>query len=434
VPRADPGDLHAGRRTIEEGRVSTPPARCDVVVVGAGLAGLTAADRLSRAGLDVVVVESSDGVGGRVRTDRVDGFLLDRGFQVLNTGYPAAWRILDLDALDLREFRRAALLYVEGRRVRIGDPRRELLALPRAVTAPIGGLRSKAALAAYAGATVGLPAGRVKGRRDLPAVDHWARHGLHGPVVDRLLRPFFSGVVLEEELTTSSRFVDLMLRMFARGSSVVPAGGMQQIAEQLASRLPAGSIRLQLPALRVSAREVVTDAGVIAARAVVVATDVDSADELVGGGLERPEWKGVTTIYHAAPVAPLDEPTLLLDTDDSPVNNTVVITAAAPSYSPDHRALVATSLVHGARRRWDEPAVRSRLAVLYDVPTGEWEHVSTCDVPRALPAMPAPHDFRKPVGHGDLFVCGDHRDTSSIQGALVSGERTAAAVLDDLGV
>jgi phytoene dehydrogenase-like protein len=407
-----------------------------VVIVGAGLAGLTAADRLTRAGLEVVVIESSDGVGGRVRTDRIDGFLVDRGFQVLNTGYPAVRRILDLDALDLREFGRAALLHVEGRRVRIGDPRRELLALPRAAAAPIGGLRSKAALAAYASATVGLPVGRVKGRRDLPAVEHWARHGLRGPVVDRLLRPFFSGVVLEEELTTSSRFVDLMLRMFARGSSVIPAGGMQQIAEQLASRLPAGSIHLQLPALRVrpGAREVVTDAGAVAARAVVVATDVDTADELVGGGLERPKWKGVTTVYHAAAVAPLDQPTLLLDTDDSPVNNTVVVTAAAPSYSPDHRALVATSLVHGARQRWDEPAVRSRLAVLYDVPTGEWEHVSTYDVPRALPAMPAPHDFRMPVRHGDVFVCGDHRDTSSIQGALVSGERTAVAVLDDLGV
>jgi predicted NAD/FAD-dependent oxidoreductase len=95
---------------------------------------------------------------------------------------------------------------------------------------------------------------------------------------------------------------------------------------------------------------------------------------------------------------------------------------------------VATSLVHGARQRWDEPAVRSRLAVLYDVPTGEWEHVSTYDLPQALPAMPAPHDFRKPVRHGDVFVCGDHRDTSSIQGALVSGERAAVAVLDDLGV
>jgi phytoene dehydrogenase-like protein len=414
--------------------VSTPPARCDVVVVGAGLAGLTAADRLTRAGLEVLVVESSDEVGGRVRTDRVDGFLLDRGFQVLNTSYPAARRILDLDALELQEFSRAVLLHIEGRRIRIGDPRRELLALPRAAAAPIGGLRSKTALAVYAGTTVALPASWVKGRYDVPAVEHWARRGLRGPVVDRLLRPFFSGVLLEEAPTTSSRFVDLMLRMFARGSSVVPAGGMQQIAEQLASRLPAGSIHLQLPALRVSAREVMTDAGALAARAVVVATDADSADELVGGGLERPPWKGVTTIYHAAAVAPLDQPTLLLDTDDSPVNNTVVVTAAAPSYSPDHRALVATSLVHGARQRWDEPAVRSRLTVLYDVPTGEWEHVSTYDLPRALPAMPAPHDFRKPVRHGDVFVCGDHRDTSSIQGALVSGERTALAVLNDLGV
>jgi phytoene dehydrogenase-like protein len=336
--------------------VSTPPARCDVVVVGAGLAGLTAADRLTRAGLEVLVVESSDGVGGRIRTDRVDGFLLDRGFQVLNTGYPAARRILDLDALDLQEFSRAVLLHIEGRRIRIGDPRRELLALPRAAAAPIGGLRSKTALAAYAGTTVALPASWVKGRHDTPAVEHWARRGLHGPVVDRLLRPFFSGVLLEEAPTTSSRFVDLMLRMFARGSSVVPAGGMQQIAEQLASRLPAGSIHLQLPALRVAAGEVVTDAGALAARAVVVATDVDSADELLGGGLERPQWKGVTTIYHAAALAPLDQPTLLLDTDDSPVNNTVVVTAAAPSYSPDHRALVATSLVHGTRQRWDEPA------------------------------------------------------------------------------
>jgi len=410
------------------------PARCDVVVVGAGLAGLTAADRLTRAGLEVIVIESSDWVGGRVRTDQVGGFLLDRGFQVLNTGYPAARRILDLDALDLREFRRAALLYIDGRRVRIGDPRRELLALPRAATAPIGGLRSKAALAAYAGATVGLPARLVKSRRDLPAVDHWARRGLRGPAVDRLLRPFFSGVVLEEQLTTSSRFVDLMLRMFARGSSAVPAGGMQQIAEQLASRLPAGSIHLQLPALGVEAREVATDAGTVAARAVVVATDVDSADELIGGGLERPKWKGVTTFYHAAARAPLDEPILLLDTDDSPVNNTVVITAAAPSYSADQRALVATSLVHDGRPPWDEAAVRSRLAVLYDVYTAEWEHISTYDIPRALPAMSAPHNFRKPVRHGKVFVCGDHRDTSSIQGALVSGERTALAVLNDLGV
>lgn len=414
--------------------MSESPGPCDVAVVGAGLAGLTAADRLARADLDVVVLEASDGVGGRVRTDRVDGFLLDRGFQVLNTAYPAARRILDLDALELREFDRAALLYVDDRRVRIGDPRRELLALPRAITAPIGGLRSKTALAAYAGATAGLPATRVKGRSDLPATEHWARRGMTGPVVDRLLRPFFSGVVLEEELTTSSRFVDLMLRMFVRGSSVVPGSGMQQIAEQIAARLPAGSIHINLPVRKADARRVSTDAGTVESRAVVVATDADSADELLGGASGRNEWKGVTTIYHAAPEAPLATPTLLLDTDDGPINNTVVVTAAAPSYAPDGRALVATSLVHGRQASFDENVVRERLAALYDTATGEWEHVATYDIPRGLPAMPAPHDFRKPVRHGDLYICGDYRDTSSIQGALVSGERAAAAVLADLGV
>jgi hypothetical protein len=145
--------------------------------------------------------------------------------------------------------------------------------------------------------------------------------------------------------------VDLMLRMFVRGSSVVPGSGMQQLAEQIAGRLPAGSIHLNLPVRKAAARRVSTDAGTVESRAVVVATDADSADELLGGALGRSEWKGVTTIYHAAPVAPLATPTLLLDTDDGPVNNTVVVTAAAPSYASDGRALVATRWCMVGRRR-----------------------------------------------------------------------------------
>ena len=415
--------------------MSALPVRCDVVVVGAGLAGLTAAGRLVEAGLDVVVLEASDGVGGRARTDRIDGFLLDRGFQVLNTAYPAARRVLDLDDLELQEFDRAALLHLDGRNHRVGDPRRELLALPRAATAPFGGLRSKAALAAY-GATVTLePASRIKQQDDVSARDRWAGRGLGDDVVDRLLRPFMSGVLLEEEMSTSSRFVDLMVRMFARGSSVVPADGMQQMAEQLAARLPVGTVHLGSPVRAVEARGVTTDTGLIDARAVVVATDADSADALLGGSLGATSWKGVTTMYHVATDAPLAEPTLLLDPDsDSPVNNTVVVSNAAPSYSGDGRALIATSLVHGKEHTFAEPVVRERLARLYDTSTTGWDHLATYDVPQALPAMPAPHAFRKPVRHGEVYVCGDHRDTSSIQGALVSGERAAGAVLVDLGV
>ncbi|HWJ11281.1 MAG TPA: NAD(P)/FAD-dependent oxidoreductase [Nocardioides sp.] len=410
------------------------PVRCDVVVVGAGLAGLSAATRLAADGLDVVVVEASDGVGGRMRTDRVDGFLLDRGFQVLNTAYPAVRRLLDVDALDLCAFDRAALVHVDGENHRIGDPRRELLALPRALTAPVGGLRAKTALAAYAGVATLAPASRLKSREDRTAAEHWSSMRLDSTVVERILRPFFSGVVLEEEMTTSSRFVDLMMRMFARGDSTVPAGGMQQVPEQLAGRLTTGSIHLGVEVTAVTPGGVTTDAGQVAARAVVVATDADAADRLLGGAVGTTAWKGVTTVYHAAPEPPLDKATLLLDPGSSPVNNTVVVSAAAPSYAPEGRALVATSLVHGAQDSFDEAAVRAHLAVLYDTSTTGWEHVATYDVPQALPAMPAPHTFRKPVRLGGLYVCGDHRDTSSIQGALVSGERAARAVRADLGI
>ncbi|WP_198020185.1 NAD(P)/FAD-dependent oxidoreductase [Nocardioides sp. J54] len=411
------------------------PQGAEVVVVGAGVAGLTAAVRLSEAGLDVAVLEAGDGVGGRMRTDRVDGFLLDRGFQVLNTAYPAVKRLVDLDALDLRAFDRAALLHLDGENHRVGDPRRELTALPRAVAAPFAGIRGKLALVAYGAGAILAPASRIRGRDDVTAAEHWAAAGLEEAAVDRLLRPFFSGVLLEEEMSTSSRFVDLMLRMFALGDSTVPARGMQQVPEQLAGRLPTGTVHLETPARSVSATSVVTDEGTIRARAVVVAADADSADGLLDGRLGSTAWKGVTTIYHATTEPPLTTPTLLLDPDPGPVNNTVVVTAAAPAYAPEGHALVATSIVHGDKE-FDEPGVRTRLATLYGTSTSGWEHVATYDVPRALPAMPAPHSFRKPVrpDADGPYVCGDHRDTSSIQGALVSGERTAAAVLADLGL
>lgn len=403
-----------------------------MAVVGAGLSGLVCSVELGRAGLDVQVVEAADAVGGRVRTDLVGGFRLDRGFQVLSTGYPQAQRTLNFDELELRRFSRAALLYVEGRHVRLADPRHGPVSLLRAATAPIGNLKDKIALATYAGLVAALPASVLRAQQDLPAHQAWRSRGLSKVTIDRVLRPFFAGVVLENDMNTSRRFVDLMMRMFVRGHSVVPAAGMQQVAEQLAARLPVGAVHLDTPARRVRDDGLDTDHGSIAAAAVVVATDPDSANDLLGG-LPPPPWKGVTTIYHAAEVAPMSEPMLVIDTEPSPINNTVVVTAAAPSYALNGQALIATSLVHGA---WEgdagEPAVRERLATLYRTSTAAWDHVATYDIPRALPAMSAPHEFRKPVRHGKAYVCGDHRDTSSIQGAMVSGRRAASAVLADL--
>ncbi|GAC1529557.1 MAG: NAD(P)/FAD-dependent oxidoreductase [Acidimicrobiales bacterium] len=406
-----------------------------MIIVGAGLAGLAAAVHLCAAGREVSVLEGSDGVGGRVRTDRIDGFRLDRGFQVHNTAYPEAVRMLDHDTLGLRPFVPGAVVHYDGQRHRLVDPRRQLSATLPTARSPVLPLRDKIRIATLAARCGYGPVDHLLRGSDTSTADALRAMGIGSAGLEHFLRPFLSGVFLERELSTSARFFRLVWRTFVRGSIVVPDEGMQAIPDQLAARLPQGVVRLRTRVGQISDRGVVTTDGErLAAPVVIVAADAHSAADLLPG-LSPPKWHGVTTLYHAAAVAPVDEAILLLDADAPDlVANTVVLTATAPAYSADSRALVSTSVV-GPRR--EEPRldhlVRERLGVLYDLGPTELELVATYRIDRALPAMPAPLEMRKPVRTGPgRYVCGDWRDTSSIQGALVSGRRAATAVLRDM--
>lgn len=399
------------------------PEPVDVLVVGAGLAGLACARALLAAGRSVTVLEAADRVGGRVATDTVDGLRLDRGFQVFNTGYPEAQRVLDLGRLDLQTFDPGALIHRGGRLHRLGDPRRRPTWALSSATAPIGSVKDKAALAALAARAVLTPVDRLLRAPEHSSYDALRARGLSDTVIDRFVRPFLSGVFLETELATSSRFLDLVLRSFGRGTQCVPARGMAAIPEQLAEGV---DVRLNHPVTGVAPGRVDGQA----ARAVVVATAAPAAARLLPG-LAVPAMNGVTTHYFLAPEAPVREAAIVLDADRSgPVANTVVLTNAAPSYAPG-RVLVSASVVVGDA---GEPAVRTHLARLYGVDTSGWEHVRAYDVRDGVPDMRPPlGTLRKPVRLEDgFYVCGDHRDTGSIQGALVSGRRAAAAVMKEL--
>lgn len=407
----------------------------DVVVVGAGLAGLSCARELLRGGRRVRVLEAGDAVGGRVRTDLVDGFRCDRGFQLINTAYPVVPRVFDLTALRLCSFVPGALVYSGGRRHRLVDPRRRPGDTLRCARAPVGTLRDKATLAALTGFDVLAPAARVRATREETTARLFDRCGLSPSIVDGFLRPFLSGVFLEGELATSARFFHLVWRCFAEGALGVPATGMGELPRQLALGLPADALRLRTPVRAVTdAGVVLADGGRVEAPAVVVATDPGAAGELLGADLpERPEMHSVTTLYHAAPRPPLDEPILLLDGERELIVNTVVLTAAAPGYAPAGQSLVSTSVLGADHELAElERRVRARLAVLYDTDTIGWRHLASYPIRAAVPAQRPPLRLRRPVRlRPGLFVCGDHRDTSSIQGAVVSGHRAARAVLAD---
>lgn len=398
----------------------------DVVVVGAGIAGLSAAHHLAEAGVDVVVVEASDRVGGRMQTDEVDGFLLDRGFQLYNSAYPEGQRLLDHDALELRSFFPGAVLSTEGGPRWLVDPRRAPKSGLRNAKLPLGPLGTVRTLR-YLSACAVIDPREVESRPDMSTQAAFDKAHIGGRPTDALLRPFLSGVLADTELATSRRFTDLVLRSLARGTPAVPAAGMRAIPEQLARPLRSRIFR-STRAESVTATQVVTDQGVVDCDAVIVAADPTTAAALVPS-LPTPAMRALTTWYFAIEEDDLfgGKPVLVLDSARrGPVVNTVVLSYAAPEYAPPGRHLVQATAV--GLPDVDVNVVRHQLAAMYDIPTAHWELVGHYPIAEALPAALPPFRTRSPQMFDGVVVAGDHRDTPSIQGALVSGRRAATRV------
>lgn len=398
------------------------------VVIGAGVAGLACAADLAVAGVTVRVLEAGDAVGGRMRTDRHAGFLLDRGYQVFNTSYPQVRRRIDRRALQLRPFTPGMLLHTGRGRVRFTDPTRQPRGMGDVLAGRLAAPRDLAALMLLTAGDMLGPASRIRRRRDQPTQAALSREGISGDLIERLFRPFLAGVFLEDQLETSSRFFHLVWRSMLRGSLCLPRHGIQAVPEQLAAALPPATLRLETPVSELTEEGVLLGDGTERpADAVVVATGPAAAARLLPG-LQVPATRTVTTVYHAAPVSPLAEPTLLVDAERR-ILHTSVLSEVTPGYARDGRALVSTSVL-GRGDGSLEPAVRRRLATLYGVDTAGWEHLATYTIEDALPAMAAPHPLIRGcrVGPG-RYVCGDHRATGSVQGALASGTRAAREVL-----
>jgi phytoene dehydrogenase-like protein len=409
-----------------------------VVIVGAGLSGLAAARHLTRHGVEVTVLEASDAVGGRVRTDFVDGYRLDRGFQLYNPAYPEGARVLDHHTLDLKPFIAGARIVVDrgGRRrvERVADPRRKPAWAVPSLRAHIGSPLSTARFGAYAVSRAVRSVPALRHDPDVTSEEALRRAGADQTLMETVLRPFLSGVFLDSELSTSRRFLDVVLKSFVLGTPSVPALGMQRIPEQLAAGL---DVRLGHRVAAVSARRVdVVGGDAHSADAVIVATDPSTAAGLVTD-IRAPAARSVTTWYYRPDCAPGEladgDAVLILDgSRRGPLTNTVVLSHAAPDYAPPGSALIAASALGTGDTPGQEDSVREHLAWLYGRPTKGWELIARYPIPYALPAMPVPFELQRPVRTAQgVYVAGDHRDTSSIQGALVSGRRAAQALLED---
>ncbi|MGY8771058.1 MAG: protoporphyrinogen/coproporphyrinogen oxidase, partial [Pirellulales bacterium] len=407
----------------------------EVVIIGGGLSGLCCARRLHEAGVSFQLLEASDDVGGRARTDEVNGFLLDRGFQVLLTAYPEARDVLDYDALNLARFAPGALVRYRGKFHRFADPWRSPRHLFSTAVSPIGSLTDKLRVARLRSRVCRGSLDKLFGRLETTTIDSLRQAGFSERIIEPFFRPFLGGVFLDPELETSSRMFEFVFRMFATGNAVLPAGGMREIARQIANQLPDGTLRTGASVETFERTTVrLTSGEVLQAGAVVVACEAPVAAKLLGDS-KPPSGRGVTCLYFAAERPPIKEPILVLNGDGAGlINNLCVPSQVTPTYAPASQALVSVTVL-GLPDANVEASVRKQLQDWFGPDVIAWRHLRTYRIPYALPsqAPPALSPVEKPGACGDhLFVCGDYLDTASIQGAMVSGRRAAECVLQRL--
>jgi phytoene dehydrogenase-like protein len=408
------------------------PSQCDVVIVGAGLAGLSAAREIQRHGHSVIVLESSDAVGGRVRTDIVDGFQLDRGFQVMLTAYPELQSQVDMRALDLRPFDPGALVWRNGKGHAVSDPFRKPQTLATTAFAPIGSVFDKARIVVLRARVMRRKPAALLGGQDVSTDVALRAFGFSTKIINRFFRPLFGGIQLDPHLATSRRMFDVIFKSLSEGQSVLPSRGMHALPLQMASRLSEGTIHLDTRVSTVEGAKVTLASGEsISARAVVVATDGPTASSLLG--IPIVESRKVGCVYFSADTPPTKEKYVVLDgTGNGPVLNVAVISNVAPSYAPADKHLIVAALP-GVTDGDLEAMSREQLRSWWGPQVNDWKHLRTYVINHGGPVQKPPFSPKQRVDLGNgLFVCGDHRDTGSIQGAMFSGRRCGEAVVRSL--
>ena len=410
----------------------------DVIIIGAGLAGLSCARHLAAAGIPFVILEAGRRIGGRIKTDRVDGFLLDHGFQVLQTAYPEARRYLDYGRLVLKPFAPGAIIRTQDRLHIIADPRRRPRNLWSTVTAPIGTIGDRLRMIKLASKVRRTKASILFQSPDMTTIEFLRSEGFSEKIIQTFFIPFFSGISLDPEIEVSSRVFQYIFRIFAEGDVALPEKGMGSIPAQLAENLPDGSIRTGARVGSIQNEEIeLTTGEIVKGRAVILATEGPETSRLLRSK-QKIDSRGELCLYYAASAPPIEQPYLLLNGDRTGwINSLTVPSQVSPAYAPPGQALISVVVVDhlSSDDTTVEAAVRGQLTAWFGAGVREWRHLKTFRIAHALPAqpppMPDPTVSVTPAKPG-IFVCGEYGSVPGIQWAMLSGRRAAEAAIKKL--
>lgn len=386
------------------------------VVIGAGLAGLSAALTLQEANVDVTVLDSSDRAGGRIASDVIDGFILDHGFQLINLNYPEIKRWGISDELDFKLAPRSVRVSYDGGHVALGDPRNSPLSI---FSNRSGSLSSKVGFLKYLATSP---------RANESVEEHLLRSGT-ADLYKKVLKPFLQGVFLADPSRVSAVVGRELIGTFISGRSGVPANGVSALPQALAKRVK--DLKLNTRVEEIHDGRVITSHGEIAAKKVIVATDLTTAAQLLDASQVTPLLSS-TTWYHTAEIAPSDTAQLAIDSQNrGPVVNSIVISNLSNQYAPQDQSLISSTTISHA----SESEVRRHLALLWGTSTADWRFVAKYEIHSALPLFAPRTESAKSSRVGaNVYRAGDYLTAPSQNGALLSGRLAAQELMFDEGL
>jgi hypothetical protein len=373
----------------------------EVTVIGAGLAGLSAALTLQGAGRLVRVIEASDRVGGRVASDVIDGFTLDRGFQLINSQYPELKRLKVMEEVDFIAAPRAVEISLGEDRIVLGDPRSHPLS---AFSSETGSLTSKVNFLRYLYSHSSVS---ISVEDELQKL---------GDLYKKVLCPFLTGVFLTSPANVNAVIGKEIIRSFISGKPGIPTRGVGALPEALAKRLSNIELGRNINSLNELTGPV------------IVATDVTTAAQLLDM-TSVPKLAASTTWYHEIPTQLTSSKCLVIDGQKrGPVVNSIAISNLAPSYAPAGKTLLSSTTVEFA----SESEVRRHLALLWGADSSDWSLIAKYEIPKSLPIFaPGAQGVTSAKIANNIYVAGDYRSTPSQNGALLSGRLAAEELLFD---
>lgn len=405
----------------------------NIYIIGAGISGLIAAYELERSGFSPIILEASESVGGRVRTDSEKGFLLDRGFQVLLTAYPEAKRYLDFDKLNLKMFVPGAIVFKPGDFFAIHDPLRNPMKLLNMAFSKIGTLQDKFKILSLTNSLKKKTEEQIFGELSIPTIDFLRNYGFSESILDNFFQPFFKGIFLENELHTSSRMFNFVFRMFSIGFAAIPENGMQEIPKQLKSKLQKTVIHFNSPVDRVEGKAIFLKNGdKLQADKTIIASRPDKVLPQLAGQVK--EYRKVINLYFSLEKSFIAQPMIGLVPDiNYLINNFVFMTDVSKFYSSTGKALLSVTVTQDAKA--DEMLVKIvalELEALTGIKASNFEHIKTYEILDALPQVDDMQYTISPTNtkiQDDVYLAGDYLLNGSINAAMTAGRKAAEAVI-----